>query len=101
MQTRGKSKEVKRRLRELVPQATMEDFLAIEEIADAGHLRHLPPSIRAWQATTTHARHAHTDYDDLLADGYDQDSARHFVLDDINAKLLEWGCKETLGNSEE
>lgn len=101
MQAKGKSKEVKRRLRQLVPQATMEDFLAIEDIADAGHLRHLPPSIRAWQATTTHARHAHTDYDDLLADGYDHHSARHFVLDDINAKLLEWGCKEKLGNSEE
>lgn len=98
---RGKSKEVKRRLRELIPQATMQDFLRIEEIADAGHLRHLPPSIRAWQATTTYARHAHTDYDALLTEGYDHESARHFVLDDINAKLLEWGCKETLGNNEE
>lgn len=101
MHARGKSKEVKRRLRELVPLATMEDFLAIEEIADAGHLRHLPPSIRAWQATTTHARHAHTDYDDLLKDGYDQDSARHFVLEDINTKLQEWGCKDKLSDEQE
>jgi len=101
MHARGKSKEVKRRLRALIPEATMEDFLAIEEIADAGHLRHLPPSIRAWQAITTHARHAHTDYDDLLMDGYDKDSARHFILQDINAKLLEWGCNDILEDEEE
>jgi len=96
MSTRGKSKEVKRRLRELVPNATMKDFLAIEEIADAGHLRHLPPSIRAMQAITSYARHTYTEYNALLQDGYDQDSARHFVLDDINVKLQEWGCKETI-----
>ena len=96
MNTRGKSKEVKRRLRELIPKATMEDFLAIEKIADKGHLRHLPPSIRAWQAITTQIRHVHTDYNAMLEEGYDQDSARHFVLDDINAKLLEWGCSETV-----
>jgi len=97
---RGKSKEVKRRLRELIPAATMEDFLAIEEIADAGHLRHLPPSIRAWQAVTTHARHAYSDYDDLLDNGYDKDSARHFVVDTINEKLSEWGCTQELINTE-
>ena len=101
MEVRGKSKEVKRRLRELIPQATMEDFLAIEEIADKGHLRHLPPSIRAWQAITTQIRHTHTDYDSMLEDGYDQDSAMHFVLDDINAKLLEWGCSETVSRNEQ
>ena len=100
MEPRGKSREVKRRLRELVPNATMEDFLAIEKIADAGHLRHLPPSIKAIQAITSHARHAHTEYNALLEDGYDQDSARHFVLDDINAKLQEWGCKETISENE-
>ena len=94
MNTRGKSKEVKRRLRELVPMATMEDFLLIEEIADAGHLRHLPPSIKAWQAITTHARHTYTEYDALLEEGYDQDTARHFILDDLNAKLADWGCSD-------
>lgn len=92
MNTQGKSKEVKRRLRELVPMATMDDFLAIEEIANAGHLRHLPPSIKAWQAITTHARHTYTEYDTLLEEGYDQDTARHFILDDLNTKLADWGC---------
>lgn len=101
MSTRGKSKEVKKHLREMLPLIPMEGFLAIEEIADAGHLRHLPPSIRAWQAITTHARHIHTDYDALLMEGYDKESARHFVLDDINEKLSKWGCVRKLDNTEE
>lgn len=84
-----------------MPNITMDEFLAIEEIADAGHLRHLPPSIRAWQAITTRARHAHTDYDDLLHDGYDKDAARHFVLADINEKLAEWGCTQMLSEEDD
>ncbi|MCR6632880.1 MAG: DUF2293 domain-containing protein [Magnetospirillum sp.] len=38
-------------------------------------------------------RHTYTEYGDLLAEGYDRDSARHFVLDDINRVLAEWGCR--------
>lgn len=101
MQTRGKSKEVKKLLRALIPDATMEDFIAIEEIADSGHLRHLPPSIRAWQAVTTRARHLYTDYDALLREGYDQESARHFVFEPINEKLAEWGCEKRLSDAQE
>lgn len=78
----------------------MEDFLAMESVATAGHLRHLPPSIAAWQAVTSRARHAHTDYDDLLEDGYDPDSARHFVREAINEKLAEWGCPDRISENE-
>ncbi len=62
--------------------------MAVEDRADAGHLRHLPPSIRAWQALTSHIRHTHTEYDEMLKDGYDQDTARHFVFDEINENCL-------------
>jgi hypothetical protein len=85
-----------RLLREMLPRVTLSDFEAICEICTRGHLRHLPPSIRAWQATTTHIRHVHTDYDTLLDEGYDQEAARHFVLDAINAKLEEWGSSKTV-----
>jgi len=101
MHVKGNSREIKKRLREMVPNSTMEDFLAIEEIANSGHLRHLPPSIRAWQALTTHIRHNHTNYDELLDDGYDKDSARHFVLEDINETLELWGCEQRVSNSDE
>ena len=43
-------------------------------------------------ALVSYARHVFTDYDELLADGYDRDSARHFVLDDLNAALAAWGA---------
>ena len=88
-------------LRELLPRVTLADFRAIEEIASRGHLRHLPPTITAWQATTTHIRHTYTDYDSLLEEGYDRESARHFVLEPINDKLAEWGCLRRLDGRED
>lgn len=96
MKSNRRRKDIAEHLRILIPLVPMADFIEIEAVADAGHLRHLPVSIAAWQAVTTRARHAHTDYDELLEDGYDQDSARHFVLDDINEVLERWGCTRRL-----
>ncbi|MEM9332629.1 MAG: DUF2293 domain-containing protein [Pseudomonadota bacterium] len=101
MKSTARQKEIKRRLRVLVPLAPMDDFLAMEDTALAGHLRHLPPSISAWQAVTTRARHAHTEYDTLLEEGYDADSARHFVLEALNEKLAEWGCPEKVTSQDQ
>lgn len=92
MKSNARQREIKKQIRALVPSAPMSDFLEIENTASAGHLRHLPPSIAAWQAVTTRARHAHTEYDALLSEGYDPDAARHFVIEAINEKLEEWGC---------
>ena len=100
MKSTSRKREIVRRLRALVPQASMEDFIAMETIATAGHLRHLPPSIAAWQAVTTRARHAHTEYDALLDEGYEADAARHFVLPDLNDILAAWGCPERLSDEE-
>ena len=44
-----------------------------------------------WLSLTAYIRHRLTDYDSLLNDGYDAESARFFVLDDMNAVLEEWG----------
>lgn len=96
MKSNRRRKDIAEHLRNLVPKSPLADFIEIEAIADAGHLRHLPVSIAAWQAVTTRARHQHTEYDVLLEDGYDQDSARHFVLDDINQVLEDWGCSRRL-----
>lgn len=89
-------RQTARLLRAMLPAVPLADFRAIESIAARGHLRHLPPSIRVWQAVTTHIRHAHTDYDELLAEGYDPASARHFVIGAMNAKLAEWGALQRL-----
>ncbi len=41
----------------------------------------------AWLSLVAYVRHALTEYDDLLAQGYDQESARFFVAAAIDAVL--------------
>lgn len=64
-------------------------------------LRGAAPETAAWLALTAFARHVFTDYDDLLAEGYDRDSARHFVLDAMNATLAEWGSRRRVSEEDE
>ncbi len=89
-----RQKDMRKALRVLTPRIPMADAEAILTLALAGHLRHLPPSIALWQATTSHIRHELTDYDALLDDGYDRDAARYFVLNDMNAVLEGWGSQK-------
>lgn len=64
-------------------------------------LRNAAPETAAWLGLVSYARHVFTEYDSLLEEGYDQDSARHFVLDDLNAVLAEWGVRRRIGEDEE
>jgi len=61
-------------------------------------LRGAVPETAAWLALTAFTRHTFTEYDDLLDEGYDHDSARHFVLEDMNARLAEWGCRRRVSD---
>lgn len=63
-------------------------------------LRNARPDNAAWLALVAYARHVFTEYDDLLADGYDRDSARHFILDDLNAALAAWGSHRRVSEEE-
>ncbi len=58
------------------------------------------PGTAAWLSLVAYVRHTFTDYYDLLAEGYDLESARHFVLDDINAVLSEWGARRMVEDDE-
>ncbi|MFH6782781.1 MULTISPECIES: DUF2293 domain-containing protein [Methylobacterium] len=60
-------------------------------------LRGAAPETAAWLGMVSYARHVFTEYDSLLGEGYDQDSARHFVLDDLNAVLSDWGVRRRIG----
>ena len=64
--------------------------------ANQPHLKTLPPSVAVWLATVAHVRHAHTEYERLLSEGYDRDSARFFVIDEINAVLTRWRATRLL-----
>ena len=69
-------------------------------LSTAAGLRQRRPLEAAWLALVAYVRHALTDYDALLDDGYDQDSARFFVLDDINAVLERWGVRRRVSGDE-
>ena len=92
---------IRRALTALVPRAPYADFAAIYERARAKRLRELAPADAAFLATSAHLRHEHTDYDELLAEGYDRDSARHFVLDDMNDTLTDWGATRFVDGDED
>ncbi|WP_375456551.1 DUF2293 domain-containing protein [uncultured Methylobacterium sp.] len=64
----------------------------LERALKSPGLRGAAPETAARLALIAYARHVFTDYDALLAEGYDRDSARHFVLDDLDAVLAMWGA---------
>jgi hypothetical protein len=96
-----RQKEIAKALTLLIPGAPFLDAEAIREMAGKRAYKRLPPSTGVWLAAIAHIRHVHTDYEALLADGYDQDAARHFVLDAINEKLTEWRATRLVDGSEE
>ncbi len=83
-------------LRELIPLAPYADFHAIHEAMRAKHMTSLDIKASAFLATVAHIRHQHTDYDELRDEEYDHGSARHFILEDTNTVLEEWGSARRL-----
>lgn len=92
----GRQRAVARALTALLPMAPYADTEPIRAAALDRKFRDLPASIAVWLATIAHVRHMHTDYDRLLAEGYDRDSARFFVLDAINEVLTRWRATRLL-----
>jgi len=85
-------------LRRLAPQIPAHEFGAVLDHArDSPGLRAASAETAAWLSLVAYARHAFTDYDELLKDGYDRDSARHFVAQEIDAVLREWGVARRVG----
>lgn len=89
-------REVRKTLKLMVPNASLSDFDKILNIAERAHLRHLPSPILTWRSITSHIRHNHTDYDALLEEGYDIESAKHFVLKSMNETLEAWGATKRI-----
>ena len=95
-------KDIETALRHLAPKIPDHEFGAIADhaIDSSSGLRNAAPETAAWLSMVSFIRHVLTDYDSLLEDGYDQESARHFVLDDMRAVLKEWGVKRPLCSSD-
>ncbi|WP_142849997.1 DUF2293 domain-containing protein [Telmatospirillum sp. J64-1] len=88
-------------LHRLFPRIAEQDARAIaDQAASSKGLRHASPEAAAWLSALSYIRHNFTDYDDLLAEGYDVDSARHFVAEQMNLVLAEWGSRRRVGGEE-
>ena len=88
-------------LRRLAPKIPPHEFGAvIDHALDSKGLRTAAPETAAWLSLVAYVRHVFTDYDELLTQGYDRDSARYFVIDGMTAKLTEWGVRRTLGDDD-
>src|SRR5690606_17276158 len=96
-----RQRAIAKALTALLPGAPYADTEPIRALALARKMRDLPPSIAVWLATITHIRHVHTDYDRLLEEDYDRDSARFFVIDRINEVLTAWRATRLLDADDE
>ena len=67
-----------------------------DHAVDSAGLKHAAPEEAAWLSLVAYVRHVFTDYDELLTQGYDQDSARFFVAEAMEAKLAGWGVRRKL-----
>jgi hypothetical protein len=86
----------------LAPRIPHHELGAITDHAlDSPGLRGAAPETAAWLSPVAYIRHVLTDYDALLAEGHDVDSARFFVREEIDAVLSEWGARRKLSEEGE
>jgi hypothetical protein len=92
-----KRTDIEAALRRLAPRVPAHEFGAVVDHAlDSPGLRSSMPETAAWLSLVAYARHVLTDYDELLQQGYDQDSARFFVAEDLQGILDAWGVRRRL-----
>ena len=97
----AKRSDIEIALRRLAPGIPVHEFGAVVDHAvDSPGLKLAIPETAAWLSLVAYVRHVFTDYDELLTQNYDQDSARHFVADEINEVLASWGVRRTLGGND-
>lgn len=89
-------------LRVLAPRIPRHEFESIVDHAlMSPGLRQASPENAAWLSMIAYIRHRFTEYDRLLDEGYDVESARFFVLDDMNVLLAAWGSPRRVSGDEE
>jgi hypothetical protein len=72
----------------------------VDHAIDSRGLSVASPETAAWLSLVAYVRHTFTDYDDLLAEGYDPDSARHFVTAEMESILQAWGVRRRLARTD-
>jgi hypothetical protein len=91
-----RNQALRKALRLLAPRIPYADSEPVLERAAKLTRADLSVGAALWLAIVAHVRHRHTDYDALLAEGYDRDAARHFVVQETEAVLRLWGCSKRI-----
>ena len=90
-------KEIEVALRHLAPTLPAHEFgSVVDHAVDSRGLGHASPGTAAWLSLVAYVRHVFTEYDDLRDQGYDEASARFFVMEEMEAVLTEWGVRRRL-----
>jgi hypothetical protein len=96
-----KRSDIEGALRRLAPRIPAHEFGAVVDHAvDSPGLSVASPEAAAWLSLVAYVRHVLTEYDELMDQGYDVDSARHFVAHAIDATLKSWGVRRTLADTD-
>ena len=89
--------DIESTLRRLAPRIPDHEFGAVVDHAlDSRGLRQATPEQAAWLSLVAYVRHVFTDYNALRDQDYDEDSARFFVAEEIEALLKRWGVQRRL-----
>jgi hypothetical protein len=93
--------DIESALRRLAPRILDHEFGAvIDHALDSRGLRQAAPEEAAWLSLVAYVRHVFTDYDGLRDQGYDEDSARFFIAEEIEAVLKRWGVQRRLASED-
>jgi hypothetical protein len=88
-------------LRRLAPRIPAYEFgVVVDHAMDSPGLSAGSPQAAAWLSLVAYVRHALTEYDALLEQGYDRDSARFFVAAETDAILNRWGVRRGVSASD-
>jgi hypothetical protein len=88
--------ELRKLLRELAPLIPLSESEPVLEKAAKITRTGVTAAPALWLALVSHVRHRFTAYDALLADGYDRDAARFFVVEETEETLRRWGCSRRI-----
>jgi hypothetical protein len=98
MDRRNEVGEALSRIAPRIPRFEREAIL--DHAMDSQAMKRSTPENAAWLSLVSYVRHVLTDYDALIAEGYERESARFFVVDETNSYLEEWGATRRVETQE-
>jgi len=88
-------------VRRLAPRIPPHELVSVVDHAvHSSGLKSAQPEAAAWLSLVAYVRHVFTDYDELLRQGYDQESARFFVAAASDEILQQWGVRRRVGSTD-